>query len=84
MGGVSIIYTMENTPYWCNVTRGEGLLGREYPHLCSPYKIGGFTFKDRMLGSPAGIDFRDIEGFMPDRTIDMYEKVAGHSQVTAD
>ncbi len=49
---------------------------KEYPNLCSPYSIGRFTFKNRMLGAPMGLGFRDTEGFMSDRTIALYEKIA--------
>ena len=49
---------------------------KKYPNLCSPYTIGKFTFKNRMLGAPMGIGFRDTEGFMSDRTIALYDKIA--------
>lgn len=49
---------------------------QKYPHLLSPYKIGKFTFKNRMLAAPMGCGRDNVDGYMHEDNIRMFEEVA--------
>ena len=36
------------------ILRRESSMERKYPHLCSPIKIAGITFRNRMVSAPMG------------------------------
>ena len=66
---------------------------RKYPNLFSPYKIRGFTFKNRIVSAPVGSWTFSPRNFIVDYAISIYENKAaggaaavtlGHNEVNAE
>jgi 2,4-dienoyl-CoA reductase-like NADH-dependent reductase (Old Yellow Enzyme family)/thioredoxin reductase len=66
---------------------------RKYPHLFSPYKIRGLTFKNRIVSAPIGAWVFSPSNYIFDYAISMFEQKAiggaaavtvGHTEVNAE
>lgn len=62
----------------------EGIMKRDYPHLCEPLKVGNLTFRNRMTSAPMGATDITAEGTPGLRTQGFYEARAkgGAASVT--
>ena len=49
---------------------------RKYPHLYSPYKIGNYTFKNRLVAAPVGSWIFSPRNYIVDYAISTYEDKA--------